>query len=202
MSEIYSFIAGVLLGLSLAVPPGPINAAMAVEAVKRSHWSGIKIGLGAITADIIFMLIALVGVSVLFTGETVRLVVSVAGGLILGYIGIMTIKAYNQPLKDDDKGLMSRPYLVGFTMGITNPMSILWWISAGAAFIASFNEIGLVGFIVGILLWVTSFSTTLHYANSKIKGLYPVVTLVSGLCLVFFCLLLFYNGYELALKLF
>ena len=201
MFEGYSLVAGILIGLSLAVPPGPMNAIIASESVKRSYVNGIKLGMGAMTADAIFLAITLIGVTVLFTGDAVKLIVSIAGGIILAYIAVMTIKSFNRPLTESDKETMRSPYLTGLVIGITNPSQILWWITAGAALIANFNALGIVGFFIGIIIWVTSFSVSLHYAKKKARWLYPAVTLVSGVVLLCFSLLLMYNAYVLAIAL-
>jgi threonine/homoserine/homoserine lactone efflux protein len=201
MFEGYSLVAGILIGLSLAVPPGPMNAIIASESVKRSYVNGIKLGMGAMTADAIFLAITLIGVTVLFTGDAVKLIVSIAGGIILAYIAVMTIKSFNRPLTESDKETMRSPYLTGLVIGITNPSQILWWITAGAALIANFNALGIVGFFIGIIIWVTSFSASLHYAKKKARWLYPAVTLVSGVVLLCFSLLLMYNAYVLAIAL-
>lgn len=198
MFEGYSLVAGILIGLSLAVPPGPMNAIIAAESVKKSYVNGIKLGMGAMTADAIFLAITLIGVTVLFTGDLVRLIVSAAGAVILAYIAIMTIRSYNKPLAEDGKETMKSPYLTGLAIGITNPSQILWWITAGAALITSFNAPGIAGFFIGIILWVTTFSVSLHFAKKKAGWLYPAVTLVSGIVLLGFSLLLIYDAYTLA----
>ncbi|MCD1293799.1 lysine transporter LysE [Methanocella sp. CWC-04] len=202
MSEIYSLIAGLIIGLSLAVPPGPMNAVIAAESVKRSYVNGIKLGLGAMTADGIFLVITLIGVAILFTGDAVRMIVSAAGGLILGYMAIMTLKSYKEPLKEKENGVMRYPYIVGLTMGLTNPTQVLWWITAGAALISYFNEFGVIGFFIGILVWVTALSLLMHYASKKINGIYPYVILASGICILFFGILLLYNAAGIALTIF
>jgi threonine/homoserine/homoserine lactone efflux protein len=78
MFDAYSLIAGILIGLSLAVPPGPINAIIAAESVKKSYLDGIKVGLGAMTADATYLAITLVGVAMLLKGDTVKVIVSLA----------------------------------------------------------------------------------------------------------------------------
>src|SRR5208337_1568989 len=103
MLDVYSLVAGILIGLSLAVPPGPMNAIIAAESVRKSYVNGIKLGMGAMTADAIFLAVTLVGVTVLFTGDNVKLIVSVAGAIILAYIAITTIKSYNKPLAEGEK---------------------------------------------------------------------------------------------------
>lgn len=199
MFDAYSLVAGILIGLSLAVPPGPVNAIIAAESVKKSYLNGMKVGLGAMTADATFLVITLVGVTVLFTGDAVKIIVSLAGGLILAYMAVMILKDFNKPLKGDGKENLKNPYLTGLTIGITNPSQILWWITAGAALIANFNAPGIVGFFVGIGLWVSSFSMTLHFARKKAEWLYPAVTLVSGVVLLFFSIILLYNALTMIL---
>lgn len=198
MFEVYSLVAGIAIGLSLAVPPGPMNALIAAESVKRSYVSGIRLGMGAMTADGIFLLITLIGVTVFFTGDMVKLIVSAAGGIILAYMAIGILKNFNKPLEEGDGGAVARPYLTGLTVGLTNPAQILWWITAGAALITNFNAAGIVGFFIGIAFWVSSFSLTLHFAQKKARWVYPAITLLSGLILLAFGLILAYNAIQLS----
>ncbi len=199
MLDVYSLVAGIFMGISLAAPPGPINAIIAVESVRRSYMDGIKVGLGAMTADATYLAITLIGVTVLFRGDAVKMVVSLAGGLILAYMAARILRGFNKPLQENGKKDLKNHYLTGLTVGMMNPSQILWWLTVGAAFIANFNAPGIVGFFVGIGLWVSCFSMALHFARKKAEWLYPAVTLVSGLVLLFFGIVLVYNGLMLAL---
>jgi threonine/homoserine/homoserine lactone efflux protein len=114
-------------------------------------------------------------------------------------MAVMILKDFYRPLKEDGKEKLKNPYLTGLTVGITNPAQILWWLTAGAALIANFNAPGIVGFFIGIGLWVSSFSMTLHFARKKAEWLYPVVTLVSGVVLLFFSVVLLYNALTMIL---
>lgn len=200
MSYLYSLVAGILIGLSLAVPPGPVNAVIAAESVKKSYVNGIKVGLGALTADATFLVIALIGVAVLFDNDTVKMVVSLAGGLILASMALGILKDFRSPLKENGKKDIKSYYLTGVAIGFTNPAAILWWITAGAVLIASTDIAGIAGFFIGVILWVTSFSMALHYAKSRAQWIYPVVTLGSGLVLLFFGVMLVYNGFQFMIK--
>lgn len=199
MSYVYNLVAGILIGLSLAVPPGPVNVVIAAESVKESYVNGIKVGLGALTADATFLVIALIGVSVLFNNETIKTVISLAGGLILAYMALGILKGIGKPIKEGGKGDIKNYYLTGMAIGFTNPAAILWWITAGAVLIASTDIFGIAGFFIGVVLWVTSFSMALHYAKSKAQWIYPVVTLVSSVVLLFFGAVLIYNGLQFIL---
>ncbi len=199
LSDAYSLLAGILIGLSLAVPPGPVNAIIAAESARKSCIEGIKVGLGAMTADATFLVITLIGVAVLLTGQTVKIVVSLAGGILLAYMAIKILKGYNRPIRESGKEDVRNHYLTGVIVGITNPASILWWATAGAALIANFNAPGIAGFFIGIFIWVASFSITLDFAQKRVEWLYPAIMLMSGAVLLFFSIVLVYSAITTAL---
>jgi len=53
-----SLFSGLLLGYSLAVPPGPMNALIAAWSL-RSFRHGFAVGAGAMSADFLLMLLTL-----------------------------------------------------------------------------------------------------------------------------------------------
>ena len=57
-----TLVAGAVFGLALAAPPGPMNAVIAEESVLRGWLAGFTAGLGAMTADFVFLLLSLAGV--------------------------------------------------------------------------------------------------------------------------------------------
>ncbi len=61
-ATLVTFAAGVVFGIALAAPPGPMNAIIAEESVLRGWFSGFKAGLGAMSADAIFFVLAALGV--------------------------------------------------------------------------------------------------------------------------------------------
>src|SRR2546426_10273902 len=50
--------AGLGIGLSLGAPPGPVNAIIASHTVTRSWRAGFLVGVGATTADTIFLVVS------------------------------------------------------------------------------------------------------------------------------------------------
>jgi threonine/homoserine/homoserine lactone efflux protein len=61
-SLLASLSAGVVFGLALAAPPGPMNAIIAEESVLHGWTAGFRAGLGAASADGVFFVLALLGV--------------------------------------------------------------------------------------------------------------------------------------------
>lgn len=193
MSDLYNIVAGIVLGLTLAVPPGPVNALIASESARRSWVSGIVADLGAMTADLTFLILTIVGVTVLLTGSLARSIISIVGGLILLYFAIDTLKSYRSTALESGDPRAGNPYMKGLAMGLTNPLGILWWVTAGAAFIALFNVLGVIGFMLGLLLWGCGFSIFVHYAGKKVKAVYPIVVIGSGLIMLACATLLLYG---------
>src|SRR5438309_11285363 len=58
LEVVATVLAGVGIGLSLGAPPGPVNAISASQTVARSWRAGFLVGVGATTADTIFLAIA------------------------------------------------------------------------------------------------------------------------------------------------
>jgi threonine/homoserine/homoserine lactone efflux protein len=193
MSDVYSIVAGIALGLSLGVPPGPVNAAIAAAAARRSYVDGIKIGLGAMTSDFTYLILTVIGVAVLLTGTLARNLISVIGGLILLYYAYATLKSYRTTAEAPGKEKAGSPYFKGLFMALTNPMGIVWWVTAGAAFVAMFDVPGVIGFMLGLFTWVSSFSLFVHFAGKKFGFVYPVIIIGSGLMMLFFGLVLLYD---------
>jgi threonine/homoserine/homoserine lactone efflux protein len=192
--DLYSILAGIALGLSLGVPPGPVNAAIAAESARRSWVNGVFIGLGAMTADLTYLVLTVIGVAVLLTGSLARNLISVAGGLILLYFAVSTLRSLHR--SPEAEGVNpGNPYLTGLVMGLTNPLGILWWVTAGAAFVAMFNLLGVAGFMLGLFAWVSGFSAFIHYARKKVELVYPAVIVASGLMMLFFGGLLLYDAF-------
>jgi len=61
-APLVTLAAGVVFGVALAAPPGPMNAIIAEESVLRGWFAGFKAGLGAMSADAIFFVLAALGV--------------------------------------------------------------------------------------------------------------------------------------------
>src|SRR5436190_23272643 len=59
LEVVATVLAGMGIGLSLGAPPGPVNAVIASHTVTRSWRAGFLVGVGATTADTIFLAITI-----------------------------------------------------------------------------------------------------------------------------------------------
>jgi threonine/homoserine/homoserine lactone efflux protein len=132
---------GVLVGLVIAVPTGPVGVLCIRRTILHGRRAGFVSGLGAASADAIFGIIAGFGltfVSNILLGfqDWLRL----GGAAFLLYVGITALRA--DPLAGSrtqrDPETLLADYASTFALTITNPITIL-------AFLAIFAAIGFSG---------------------------------------------------------
>ncbi len=129
---------GLVIGLSIAAPVGPIGVLCIRRTLADGRAAGLVSGLGAASADALYGCIAGFGltfVSSFLVGQQTWL--RLIGGLFLCYLGIRTLLA--RPADEAapaGRGGLAAAYASTFVLTLTNPMTIL-------SFIAIFSGLGL-----------------------------------------------------------
>lgn len=182
LNGLYVLLIGYVLGLSLAAPPGPINAIIMNESSK-SMLHGTTVGAGAMTADLAF-LIALYYGRIAIPPWTFKYLY-IIGAAVLVYLSVSVIRS-KMPSKTRGGN-----YLVGLTVGITNPFEVIWWVTAGLFLIERMTLLAVAGFFMGIVTWILAFP----YAMNKVGSAYsPLLKVFSFLILLAFAgIMLFYG---------
>jgi len=200
----FSLLAGVALGLSLAAPPGPMNAIIAEESVLRGWWSGFRAGLGAMSADACFFVLALAGVvTVVQDAPVVQGVLFGLGGVLMLYFAYGAATDANEAFggsaasdePTDGTGADSKGFRKAFVLALTNPYQILWWLTAGVTLldpgtftidalgglaISTGSPVIVVGFFAGIAVWISGFPAALVTVGRRVDAFAPVVAVVSA----------------------
>jgi threonine/homoserine/homoserine lactone efflux protein len=201
IAVLVSAFAGVVLGLSLAAPPGPMNAVIAEESVLRGWRSGFFAGLGAMTADACFFVLALAGVvAVVREAPLVRGVMVGVGGLLMLYFAYGAAQDATSTFTADTVEEEARGFRKAFALAITNPYQIIWWLTAGVGLldpgqldvlsglpgtltVSTGGPIIIVGFFAGIACWITGFPAALSAAGKRVDSFAPAVAYVSAVVL-------------------
>lgn len=188
-----------------------MNAIIAEESVFRGWSAGFRAGLGAMSADFCFFLVALAGVAtVLQDAETVRTGMMAAGGVLMCYFAVGAARSARESFAGKT-GSDSAGFRKTFALSFTNPYQILWWLTVGitlldpgtlALAVPLLGEIGVetgspaivVGFFSGIALWITAFPLALVRAGERIDGFAPLIAGASALVLAGFGLLFLYRA--------
>lgn len=143
---------GVLLGLSIAVPPGPNAAICMSRTLAAGRKVGFRCGLGAATAHAIYASLAVVGVdraSGLLDRSTFAL--HIAGGLLLVALGLRLGRTRFVPTPPST----NRAYVTTLAVGLGNPLTILYFAAAMAAgaIPAGAGPLVVVGVFAGSAAW-------------------------------------------------
>ena len=210
MSSIVAAVAGVVLGLSLAAPPGPMNAVIAEESVVRGVRAGMSAGLGAMSADACFLVLAWVGVAtVLQDAPRLQGALLAIGGLLLLLFAFDAVRDARR-FTPDAEASGGRGFVKAFSLSLTNPFQLLWWLTVGVtlldprtmtlslgpieATIATGSPAIVAGFFAGIGIWITAFPAALVALGRRIDGFAPLVALGSAAVLAAFGLLFLYRA--------
>ncbi|GIN88341.1 putative amino acid efflux protein YcgF [Heyndrickxia sporothermodurans] len=206
----HMFISYILLGVTLAAPIGPVNAAQLDKGLKNGFLHAWLVGLGAMTADVFYMLCVYFGLISLIEGEFIKSFLYLFGCFVLTYTGIESLigagKVASSSLRNHQT--LRKSFSSGFLLSISNPLSILFWLGIYGSILAktvhSSNTNNLLissaGIFIGLLLWDVTMaglaSTFRKFLHTKLLIL---ISILSGLSLIAFGI---YFGKEAILILF
>lgn len=221
MSDPLTFVAGVVFGVALAAPPGPMNAVIAKESVTHGWHSGVRAGLGAMTADLCFLCGALLGVVALIGQYPVlRGVMLAIGGvlmLVFAYGAVSDLRT-GSGFSVQHEETTGRGFRKAFALAITNPYQVLFWLTIGTALLdpgtvdvlaplsTSFagqfvvqtgSPVLLIGLFGGITIWIVGFPAAILTAERRMAVLSPLIAGGSALLLSGFGVYFLVDAFEL-----
>lgn len=164
-------VEGMVVGVALAAPIGPINVEIVRRGLRGGFLHGWLVGFGAVSADTLYCALIVSGIAPLADSAGIRIPLYLAGAVVLavlGVTGLRTALAGEEIHTAQVTG--KRSYAAGFLMAALNPLGIVYWLSIGAALVASAVEregrsgapILVGGVFFGILCWVTLLSGMAH----------------------------------------
>lgn len=192
------FARGLVIGLSIAAPVGPIGVLCIRRTLAEGRLAGLATGLGAATADAVYGAIAGFGVTAI-AGLLLRQqgLIRLLGGLFLCYLGVRTfLAAPAERAATLARRTLLRSYGSALALTLTNPLTILSFAAIFAGLGAgttggSYGAAALLvlGVLLGSALWwlilsglVSLFRTRLTPAILRwINRLSGVILLAFGL---------------------
>jgi L-lysine exporter family protein LysE/ArgO len=191
------FLSYILLGLSLAAPIGPINAAQIDRGIRNGFMHSWLIGVGAVIADGVYMLIVYIGVVSFLKTEFMQTFLWLFGFFVLSYTGIEAILNAGKVHLSEYRGKepLLKSFLTGFLMSISNPLTILFWLgiygSVLAKTAATYDTSQLViyssAIFIGLLLWdITMAGVASSFRKFLTSRLLVGISLLSGISMIGF----------------
>ena len=171
---IISFLEGFLLGMGASIPLGPINILIMNNAL-REYKSAVAIGFGAMSADLLYLSLLLLGIATFFDQPYILNILGVLGSTFLLYMAYLIFKSRNNTLNANKETTTSKSriasYLQGFALTFVNPYTVAFWLSI-ASYTAHKNlepVIAIVGMLCALLLWITLMPYFVHRSKHRIS---------------------------------
>jgi threonine/homoserine/homoserine lactone efflux protein len=192
------FVGYIFLGLSLSAPLGPINAAQLDKGLRGGFLHAWAVGLGAVAADIIYMLLVYFGMIHLLDAPFVKAFLWLFGFFVLIYTGVESIRNAGSIPSAQMRGSgvpLSKSFISGFLMSLFNPLSILFWLGIYGSILAkAASEYPMQQLLIysgaivfGILLWdVTMAAASSIFRKLLTTRVLKGISVLSGLSLAGF----------------
>ncbi|WP_332694951.1 LysE family transporter [Halalkalibacter lacteus] len=192
------FLGYVFLGLSLAAPIGPVNAAQLDRGIKNGFLHAWLVGLGATVADALYMLLVFVGIVKFIEVPIIQTFLWIFGFFVLVYTGIESVSGAGRISVDSTRNKSEshiKSFFYGFFMSLFNPLTILFWLGIFGSILAKTvttygtSQVILysAAIFIGITVWdltMATFASTLRkYLTNRFL---TVVSIVSGFSLIGF----------------
>ena len=195
-----SFITGILLGLGVAIPIGPLNI-LIMNYSLSSFGRGFALGMGAMSADILYFVLLSLGVLVVFDNPWIFKSIAIFGAIFLLYMAWACYKNASKMLakiSNTERGeSLLACYLKGLGLNSINPFIIGFWLSLSSVIASSANwMIAALGVLLALFAWVLGLSLATSLARRIISAkVARIFSYVSAVLMLFFTAFLIYNTF-------
>jgi threonine/homoserine/homoserine lactone efflux protein len=201
--------AGFLIGLTHAIPPGPITFEVLRRGVTSGFQSALQVNVGAVAADAVFFILISFGLLQVISDPAVRIAIWIGGCALLCFLGLRGLyntikKKASFTIENKAVDRETKPLMTGFLICITSPFAIMWWagVFAGAVGASLLNSqwatylLMFGGIALACLLWYGAIGFVSaggkKFFNEKWLR---AMSLACSLMMLAFAAILFYRGY-------
>lgn len=180
MYDVVYIFRGILIGLMVSIPLGPMGVLIIQKTLHKGALSGFIAGMGAACADLFYASVAAFGLGfVINTIQAHELLLQVIGGIFLIGVGLKIY--FDNPLKQIKGKRVTKTGLLGdflslFFLTVSNPVAIVVFMAvfAGASVFGdepSFRVemFVLIGVVIGGGLWWYTLSTLVNIFRKKFR---------------------------------
>ena len=170
MYDVVYIFRGILIGLMVSVPLGPMGVLIIQKTLQKGALAGFVAGMGAACADLFYATVAAFGLGfVINVIQTHELILQIIGGIFLIIVGLKIY--FDNPLKQirmkkrvTKKGLLG-DFLTLFFLTVSNPVAIVVFM----AVFAGASVFVLSGVVIGGGLWWYTLSTLVNIFRKKFR---------------------------------
>ncbi|MCX7624938.1 MAG: LysE family translocator [Candidatus Sumerlaeaceae bacterium] len=190
------FIYGFAFGFGAAVFPGPINLEVVRRAISRGPVPAIAFGMGAVTADVIYVLAISTGAAVVLNALPLwaQAFLYAVGSLLLCIIGVKALRSRcvavvsteddAEPGEDAGPAIrervvsLFRGYLLGLALTLGSPPTIFYWLLMSVTAAQHFGNGWMFSFLLGLGVlvacsgWVLTVSLIIGHFHKHLEPRY------------------------------
>lgn len=186
----HAALAGALLGLSLAAPPGPVTAIMVSASLHGRVRQAFLTACGAISADLCWLSLSILGVLTVFHDHPRWLgYLGLAGAALLLWMAWGAWASARRGIQDSHS---PGSWRLGFFTVLTSPISLAWWLANGALLYTSWGLPGIAGMFLALIGYSALFCQAFRWLGTRAARVALAVAYGSVLVLAAFGL---YVGY-------
>ncbi len=180
-------LTGLISGLLMAVPVGPVNLAIVNEGARRGFKWALLISLGALVMEVIYCFIAFTGFASFFTHGYVKAVMELFSFVFLLYLGLKFLQtksvsgtvplgaaAHKLEERIEERLHPHSAFMTGFVRVLANLGVLVFWVVLAANFIS--NEWvtpdwpGKLACVAGVTVGIGGWFLVLSYGASRGHG--------------------------------
>jgi Putative threonine efflux protein len=196
-------LAGVSLGLSSGLSPGPLFAAVITQTLKYGRREGIKVACSPLITDLPIVIAATCLLASIAAYKQVLGAIAVAGGLFIAYMAYENARACPPDTAVDPAAANS--IAKGAAINFLSPHPYVFWLTVGSPLLINGYREGpacAAAFLVSFYASLTGAKILLAYAVGKSRRAltgrtYILVMRMLAVLLLLFAGLLFHEGYRL-----
>ncbi len=150
---LYIILRGFAIGVLVSAPMGPIGVLCIQRTMNKGRWAGFYTGLGAAISDLMYSLLAGLGLSIVIDFiEANQNPLQIAGSIVLLIFALYLLRRNPvrtlRRLKDKKKSYM-QDLVTGFLFTVSNPLILFLIIGLYARFNFMLPEYGLYHYLIG-----------------------------------------------------
>lgn len=202
-----TILIGIVLGIISMIPIGAVQLQVIKQALKGHLRAAMMTSLGSVSSDLIYGILVLFGIGSFIMEKKYQIVLYSIGIVLLIGILIKMYKDHGKPVRSESPtpkyhGRLS--FVSGFTMAISNPGMILWWIIGYQFFInLSFFDnitigikilfltsacIGLGGYLIIVSLVV--YKLKMSFSEKFLRRINAFIFILFGALILYFIYML------------
>lgn len=196
-------IAGITLGLSAGVSPGPLMALTISETLKYGIKAGLLVAFVPVITDLpivagsIFILLQFQDITLFL------IIISILGAFYLFYLGYENLKL--STIKIDQPSGKNSSFKKGVITNYTNPNPYIFWITIGGPLlISAYNNspVNSFAFITGFYFFLVGVKVLIVLIGGSFKNFFQTKWYMSvikfmGILLIVFGLVLLFDSYQM-----